>query len=134
MCDRLHLNSMKQTETPLNKLFFSEFNIQVVQKSIRQAFKNKTGVSIDYQNAGDLYAIMRVVFINNAGNHYANVNEQVKFMNSVVIKTTLPQIQSGVAQYMGYIRDIDTLVVPPTPPANTSTYGMKLEPNDKIGV
>ncbi len=134
MCDRLHLNSMKQTETPLNKLFFSEFNIQIVQKSIRQAFKNKTGVSIDYQNAGDLYAIMRVVFINNAGNHYANVNEQVKFMNSVVIKTTLPQIQSGVAQYMGYIRDIDTLVVPPTPPANTSTYGMKLEPNDKIGV
>ena len=134
MCDRLHLNSMKQTETPLNKLFFSEFNIQIVQKSIRQAFKNKTGISIDYQNAGDLYAIMRVVFINNAGNHYANVNEQVKFMNSVVIKTTLPQIQSGVAQYMGYIRDIDTLVVPPTPPANTSTYGMKLEPNDKIGV
>lgn len=134
MCDRLHLNSMKQTETPLNKLFFSEFNIQIVQKSIRQAFKNKTGVSIDYQNASDLYAIMRVVFINNAGNHYANVNEQVKFMNSVVIKTTLPQIQSGVAQYMGYIRDIDTLVVPPTPPANTSTYGMKLEPNDKIGV
>jgi len=125
---------MKQTETPLNKLFFSEFNIQIVQKSIRQAFKNKTGVSIDYQNAGDLYAIMRVVFINNAGNHYANVNEQVKFMNSVVIKTTLPQIQSGVAQYMGYIRDIDTLVVPPTPPENTSTYGMKLEPNDKIGV
>jgi len=125
---------MKQTETPLNKLFFSEFNIQIVQKSIRQAFKNKTGVSIDYQNAGDLYAIMRVVFINNAGNHYANVNEQVKFMNSVVIKTTLPQIQSGVAQYMGYIRDIDTLVVPPTPPANTSTHGMKLEPNDKIGV
>ena len=77
---------------------------------------------------------MRVVFINNAGNHYANVNEQVKFMNSVVIKTTLPQIQSGVAQYMGYIRDIDTLVVPPNPPANTSTYGMKLDPNDKIGV
>ena len=134
MCDRLHLNSMKQTETPLNKVFFSDFNIQVVQKSIRQAFKNKTGVSIDYQNASDLYAIMRVVFINNAGNHYANVNEQVKFMNSVVIKTTLPQIQSGVAQYMGYIRDIDTLVVPPIPPANTSTYGMKLEPNDKIGV
>ena len=134
MCDRLHLNSMKQTETPLNKVFFSDFNIQVVQKSISQAFKNKTGVSIDYQNASDLYAIMRVVFINNAGNHYANVNEQVKFMNSVVIKTTLPQIQSGVAQYMGYIRDIDTLVVPPTPPANTSTYGMKLEPNDKIGV
>ena len=134
MCDRLHLNSLKQTETPLNKLFFSEFNIQIVQKAIRQAFKDKTGVSIDYQNAGDLYAIMRVVFINNAGNHYEKINEQVRAMNSVVIKTVLPQIQSGVAQYMGYIRDIDTLVVPPGPPANTSTYGMKLDANDKIGV
>tara|TARA_B100001540_G_scaffold284902_1_gene277604 strand:+ start:1074 stop:1478 length:405 start_codon:yes stop_codon:yes gene_type:complete len=134
MCDRLHLNSLKQTETPLNKLFFSEFNIQIVQKAIRQAFKDKTGVSIDYQNASDLYAIMRVVFINNAGNHHSNVNEQVRAMNSIVIKTVLPQIQSGVAQYMGYIRDIDTLVVPPDPPANTSTYGMKLDANDKIGV
>jgi len=134
MCDRLHLNSLKQTETPLNKLFFSEFNTKLVQKAIRQAFKDKTGVSIDYQNAGDLYAIMRVVFINNAGNHYEKVNEQVRAMNSIVIKTALPQIQSGVAQYMGYIRDIDTLVVPPTPPANTSTYGMKLDANDKIGV
>ena len=134
MCDRLHLNSLKQTETPLNKLFFSEFNIQIVQKAIRQAFKNKTGISIDYQNAGDLYAIMRVVFINNAGNHYEKVNEQVRSMNSVVIKTVIPQIQSGVAQYMGYIRDIDTLEVPPDPPANTSTYGMKLDANDKIGV
>ena len=86
MCDRLHLNSLKQTETPLNKLFFSEFNIQIVQKAIRQAFKNKTGVSIDYQNASDLYAIMRVVFINNAGNHFEKVNEQVRAMNSIVIK------------------------------------------------
>lgn len=134
MCDRLHLNSLKQTETPLNKLFFSEFNIQIVQKAIRQAFKDKTGVSIDYQNASDLYAIMRVVFINNAGNHFEKVNEQVRSMNSIVIKTVLPQIQSGVAQYMGYIRDIDTLVVPPDPPANTRTYGMKLDANDKIGV
>ena len=134
MCDRLHLNSLKQTETPLNKLFFSEFNIQIVQKAIRQAFKDKTGVSIDYQNASDLYAIMRVVFINNAGNHHANVNEQVRAMNSIVIKTVLPQIQSGVAQYMGYIRDIDTLVVTTDPPANTSTYGMKLDASDKIGV
>ena len=31
-------------------------------------------------------------------------------------------------------KNLDTLVVPPTPPENTSTYGMKLEPNDKIGV
>jgi hypothetical protein len=125
---------MKQTATPLNTLFFSEFNRNLLQKAIRQSFKNKTGVSIDYQNPDDLYAIMRNVFINNASNHTYRINEQVKFMNGVVIKTALSQVQSGVAQYLGYIRDIDTLAVPPTPPANTSTFGLKIDKNDQIGV
>jgi len=125
---------MKQTTTPLNTLFFSEFNRNLLQKAIRQTFKNKTGVSIDYQNPDDLYAIMRNVFINNASNHTTNINEQVKFMNGVVIKTALSQVQSGVAQYLGYIRDIDTLAVPPIAPANTSTFGLKLDKNEKIGV
>ncbi len=134
MCDALHLNSMKQTVTPLNTLFFSEFNRNLLQKAIRQSFKNKTGVSIDYQNPDDLYAIMRSVFINNASSHTDRINEQDKFMNGVVIKTALSQIQSGVAQYMGYIRDIDTMAVPPIAPANTSTYGLKIDKNDQIGV
>tara|TARA_B100001142_G_scaffold177148_1_gene176922 strand:- start:5272 stop:5673 length:402 start_codon:yes stop_codon:yes gene_type:complete len=132
--DNLNLNSIKQTQTPLNTLFFSEFNTNLLQRAIRQTFKNNTGMSIDYQNANDLYAIMRVVFINNAGNHATNVNEQVKFMNALVIKTAVGQVRSGVSQYLGYIRDIDTLVVPPEPPANTSTYGMKMDKSDKIGV
>tara|TARA_B110000971_G_scaffold37006_1_gene35420 strand:+ start:3182 stop:3586 length:405 start_codon:yes stop_codon:yes gene_type:complete len=134
MCDALYLNTMKQTATPLNTLFFSEFNRNLLQKAIRQSFKNKTGVSIDYQNPDDLYAIMRNVFINNASSHATRVNEQVKFMNSVVIKTALSQVQSGVSQYMGYLRDIDTMAVPPTPPANTSTYGLKMDKNGHIGV
>jgi hypothetical protein len=125
---------MKQTTTPLNTLFFSEFNRNLLQKAIRQTFKNKTGVSIDYQNPDDLYAIMRNVFINNASNHTTKVNEQVKFMNGIVIKTALSQVQSGVAQYLGYIRDIDTLAVPPIAPANTSTFGLKIDKSDKIGV
>lgn len=128
------MSTLKQTPTPLNTLFFSEFNTNLLQRAIRQKFKNDTGVSIDYQNAGDLFSIMRVVFINNAGNHAVAVNEQVKFMNGLVIKTALGQIQSGVAQYMGYMRDIDTMAVPPVAPANTSTYGMKIPINDKIGV
>ena len=134
MCDNLHLNSIQQCETPLNTLFFSDFNKNLLQRGIRQAFKNKTGVSIDYQNASDLYAIMRVVFINNAGNHYANVNEQVKFMNSVVIKTTLPQIQTGVSQYIAYAEDIDTISTPMDRPVNTSTTGNKIDFNNKIGI
>jgi len=135
MCDSLHLNSIKQTPTPLNTLFFSEFNMNLIQRAIRHKFRNETGVSIDYQNKDDLFSIMRVVFINNAGNHSVSVNEQVKFMNSLVIKTALGQIRSGVAQFMGYIHDINYTLDPIEPPANTSTCGKKLpQMNDKIGV
>jgi len=134
MCDNLHLDSMKQCETPLNTLFFSEFNRNLLQRGIRQAFKNKTGIAIDYQNPDDVYSMMRVVFINNAGDHYSQVNEQVKMMNSRVIDTAIGQIQTGVSQYMAYVQDIETLAVPLDQPMNTSTYGKKIDINNKIGI
>ena len=134
MCDNLHLDSMKQCETPLNTLFFSEFNRNLLQRGIRQAFKNKTGIAIDYQNPDDIYSMMRVVFINNAGDHYSQVNEQVKMMNSRVIDTAIGQIQTGVSQYMAYVQDIETLAVPLDQPMNTSTYGKKIDINNKIGI
>lgn len=134
MCDNLHLNSLKQCETPLNTLFFSEFNKNLLQRGIRQAFKNKTGIAIDYQNSDDLYGIMRVVFINNSGDHHTNVNEQVKAMNTRVIETAISQIQTGVSQYIAYAQDIDTISTPMDRPINTSTTGNKIEYNNKIGL
>jgi hypothetical protein len=130
----LHLNSMKQCETPLNTLFFSEFNKNILQRGIRQAFKDRTGISIDYQNPDDLYGIMRVVFINNSGDHQKDVNKQVKLMNARVIETALSQIQTGVSQYIAYVKDIDTTSIPLDQPMNTSTAGKKLGYNNKIGI
>ena len=134
MCDNLHLDSMKQCETPLNTLFFSEFNQNLLQRGIRQAFKDKTGIAIDYQNSDDLYGIMRVVFINNSGDHYSGVNQQVRMMNERVIKTAIGQIQTGVSQYIAYAKDIDTIATPLAQPINTSTVGMKMGKNEKIGI
>jgi hypothetical protein len=134
MCDNLHLDSLKQCETPLNTLFFSEFNQNLLQRGIRQAFKNKTGIAIDRQNPDDLYGIMRVVFINNSGDHYKAVNQQVRMMNERVIESAIGQIQTGVSQYLSYVQDIDTISVPLAQPINTSTVGMKMDKNEKIGI
>ena len=134
MCDNLHLDSIQQCETPLNTLFFSDFNKNLLQRGIRQTFKNKTGIAIDRQNADDLYSIMRVVFINNSGDQYSQVNEQVREINTRVIATALSQIQTGVSQYIAYTRDIDTISVPLDQPVNTSTYGKKIDFNNKIGI
>lgn len=134
MCDNLHLDSLKQCETPLNTLFFSDFNKNLLQRGIRQAFKNKTGIAIDYQNPDDLYAIMRTVFINNSGDHNTRVNEQVKLMNTRVINISVTQIQTGVSQYIAYNRDIDMVTTPIDQPLNTSTVGKKIDYNNKIGI
>ncbi len=134
MCDAIHINSLKQCPTPLNTLFFSEFNKNLLQRGIRQSFKNKTGISIDYQNPDDLYGIMRVVFINNSGDHHTQVNEQVKYMNTKVISSAMSQIQTGVSQYIAYAEDIDTISTPMDRPVNTSTTGNKIDFNNKIGI
>src|SRR6056300_1259227 len=134
MCDNLRLDSLQQCETPLNTLFFSDFNKNLLQRGIRQAFKNKTGIAIDYQNPDDLYGIMRMVFINNAGDHYNRVKEQVKELNTRVIATAISQIQTGVSQYIAYTRDIDTISFPLDQPINTSTTGNKIDFNNKIGI
>ena len=128
------LESIKQCETPLNTLFFSDFNRNILQRGIRQAFKNKTGISIDYQNSDDLYGIMRVVFINNSGDHHTKVKEQGKAMNMRVIDMAISQIQTGVSQYIAYANDIDTISMPLEQPLNTSTVGKKIDFNNKIGI
>ena len=96
------IQSLKQCQTPLNTLYFSEFNVNLVQKAIRSEFKKKSGgISIDYQNQDDLLTIMRAVFVNNSSDPYGDVKKQVQQMNGVVIETAIGQINTGVAQYMG---------------------------------
>ena len=78
--------------------------------------------------------MMRVVFINNSGDPNKAVQSQVKKMNEIVIKTALAQIQTGVAQYIGYIQDIDTTARPMDRPVNTSTVGKKLPKSTKMAM
>lgn len=128
------LNSMGQCPTPLNTLFFCSKNLNLVQRAIRQEYKNKTGIAIDYQNPRDVFAIMRQVFITNSENGYSDINRQVKFMNQRVVEQAINQINTGISQYMGYIRDVDTIAIPFAVPINTSTYGKKIDFNEKIGL
>jgi len=129
------IQSLKQCQTPLNTLYFSEFNVNLIQKAIRSEFKKKSGgISIDYQNQDDLLTIMRAVFVNNSSDPYGDVKKQVQQMNGVVIETAIGQINTGVAQYMGYLKDIDSPVQPMANPVNTSTYGDKIGSNTKIGL
>jgi hypothetical protein len=117
------LRTMRQTNTPLASVFFSNFNYHQIQNDIRSTFKTKTGISIDYQDSDDVLTLMRMVFINNSYDPYANLPEQLKLMNSIVVSTAVGQIGTGVSQYIGYMKDISTPLVPEPRPVQTSYYG-----------
>lgn len=127
------LTSLKQTSTPLNNLFFSEFNQNILQKAVRENIKILYNKKIDYQNKQDLIALMRVIFIANSSNPYGDLCRQVKAMNTIVIKKASEQIASGLSQYYGYIRDINSPIIPNDLPVDVSVYGRNTQVNDKIG-
>jgi len=117
------LTSIKQCPTPLNNLFFSEFNQNLLQRAIREKFYQNYKIKIDYQDKDDLIAIMRVMFIANFSNPYGDLCQQIKFINGQVITRAIEQITTGVSQYYGYIKDLNAEIEPPAIPINTSVYG-----------
>jgi len=121
------LNSLNQEITPLNTLYFSDYNMRLVHQGIRQKFKELTGKSIDYQNHADVVSIMRYVFIMNSTNPYADMSTQVDMMNKRSIDMAVKQIKTGFAQFMGYVNDINSPIVPNALPENTSLYGKKID-------
>lgn len=117
------LRTMRQADTPLSSLFFSDFNLRRLQNNIRSTFKDKTGIAIDYQNKNDVLTLMRMIFINNSYNPYGNLPEQVKLMNSLVVDKAVEQIGTGISEYIGYMKDISTPLIPEARPIQTSYYG-----------
>jgi len=128
------MNTIKQCPSPLNTLYFSAFNQDLLQRGIREKFKQVTGIKIDTQNSDDLLTLMRYVFINNSGDHHDKIYAQVRAMNTIVIDTAVGQIKTGVAQYLAFVKEVDTVATPLDQPVNTSTYGNKIGINDKIGM
>lgn len=97
---------VNQQKNPLNMMFFSQFNISIIQKDIIDTFKRKTNITIGNQNPDDIITIMTAVYINNSREGFNHIKEQVNFMNSIVVKTAISQIGSSITQYMNYLRDI----------------------------
>jgi hypothetical protein len=118
------LRTIQQTDTPLGLTFFSELNMNLIQRRIREAFRTKTGIAIDYQNNRDVLTLMRVTYINNSIDPWTtSLDQQLQIMNDAVVKTAVGQIGIGVNQYISYIRDISTPQQINSLPISTTTYG-----------
>ena len=128
------LNSMRQYDTPLANAFFCGANLNFLQKKIHDTVKQRSGISIDKQNSLDLSVIMRQIYLTNTFDPYGDVKSQVQFLNTQTLSLAVSQVISGIAQYIGFLKDNGTQPVPIPLPRSTTVYGNKIPYNNKIGL
>lgn len=114
------------TETPLNTVFFSKSNIDVLQTEIQNQVFLMTGNKhrIDKQNEDDLKLIMRSYYLM-FGLNSSNVSNDLKDLNSRVIGYASAKIFSELDFYLFYRKDIQDFAPPIANPVNVASYGTR---------
>ena len=113
--------------TPVSKLFFSKFNIEVLQKGIRYTVLNKTcgKYNIGNQSSTELMVIMRSIYLQESMNSILDIVKQVKELNARVIMYSAPRIIEEVRMHNAYIERISQMPIPLTHGVSTSLAGTK---------
>jgi hypothetical protein len=111
----------------VSKLFFSDMNIQMIQRGIKNLVLNKTcgKTRIGNQSVNEILVIMRSIYLLHSINSFVDVLEQVRSLNSRVLQYSVEQILSEVSLHESYLETITTLPKPMAYGENTSTYGTK---------
>lgn len=106
----------------LSQIFYSDENIELINKQIVLAVYKKTNgkIRIPFQSKDDLKVVMRWVYINYARNLPFKIKEQIKELNNYVVCQTIPNLISAANQYLDYLRDIEKPMEPLPPPINAS--------------
>ena len=96
--------------TPLSAAFFAQANIDALQARLRGIIHEKTGYTIDRQSDEQLLIVMRYVYVQSA-RHVGGARE-VRRLNELVLVEIVPQVGSGLAQYLAYLRDASQMYTP----------------------
>ncbi len=93
--------------TKMTDLYFSEKNIQNIMNQIRYAvyLMSQGECIIDEQPRTDLVVIMRSIYLTYCDNLPYNIKGQIKQLNDLVVKRTVPDLLSNAYQYIAYLED-----------------------------
>ena len=120
-------NSLKsiQSDNVLNKTFFSQKNIDMIQNAIINEVVQKTGYKIGRQSELQLQIIMRSLFLQFARNDPCNIKQQIIELDRKVIDYSVDRIIVEISQYLEYKNTINKMPVPMSHPQNLSNAGEK---------
>jgi hypothetical protein len=114
-------------ETPLNKIFFSQANVDGLQTKIHQQVSQMSlgKYNIDKQSDDDLKLIMRSYYLMFGRNNPMSVASDLEDLNARVVGYAAAKIYSEVDFYMFYRKDIEDFAPPIANPMNVHVYGSR---------
>ena len=100
-----------QESSPMSVIFFSDSNVEALQKTIRfEVYKTKRKV-ISEQSPNELYTVMRSIYLQHA-NSRSSTNkfmDNLQKLNQMVVDYCVKNVSDQLAQYTNYIIKISNL-------------------------
>lgn len=112
-CDNKGSVAYRYDTTRVQNLFFTDFNIQALQKGIRVCILDATNGETDVgnQRQAELQSIMEYVYNEFSENRPFHVKEQVQTLNWHVLRIAVPQVYNNLVMHQ-LQKPVDE--VPPT--------------------
>lgn len=113
--------------TPLNEVFFSDANIDKLQKDIQEQVRMMSGgkYTIGRQDDQQLKLIMRSYYLMYSQNNPANVAGELEDLNRRVVGYSAGKVYSEVDFHDFYMKDLQQFPDPIGNPMKVSVYGTR---------
>lgn len=115
----------RHTDTPLNKLFFSQGNIDTLQSQIQSTVQQMVNATISRQSDSDLLLVMRSYYLQYAQNNPDRLADELAELNTRVVNFCANRIAVEVEAYRYYRKDIMDFPAPIANPMNVKQYGTR---------
>lgn len=128
----LALRGMQMNNTPVSIAFFSNQNIDRIQRYIRrEIFKRSKGEYVldTDQDENDLLLIMRSVYFEYSRHLPTNIEDQIMELNRYTLREIVPGMMTNIEQQIFYLRDISQPIQPIALPLNVNNGGRRNLPS-----
>jgi len=98
----------------VSELYFSQENLDIIQEGIIKSVYNTSegNFKIGKQSEQELKIIMRSIYFQYAKNLNFDLREQVRELNTMVIRWCVDEIIKNVKQHLEYKKSVSTLPLP----------------------
>jgi hypothetical protein len=113
--------------TPLQRAFFSDANVAIIQNGIRFHVYERSSRRhiVGKQNEQELRIVMEAMFVQYALHQPTRIPEQIEDLNRRVVEAVVPKILTEVESYIKYLEDASNPLTLMDRPLNVSSAGTK---------